>query len=306
MINLRWSNCSYFIYEIITVAAFALFSTTATALTEPPETNAVISVLNSDTQYQKTAPRFHLFKSLQTSATKLSPLESHPYLSVMAGTGTSNKIGKQQLDTTPGINNGYWQYLSDSNYYTTIVCGLNGGYEFKLKTDILLSLGLGIYQNLNYHSNGQVWYVYLSPVQPQTTHEFNYEYKVLNTRLMLETQLAWPFCINNTRLIPFILLGIGPSLNLANSYQQKVVNSETNWQLLPDFRTKSTISFAYQLGLGMAYPFNSDRSRLFIAYRYVDLGHAYFTGREDYLYQLDTGRIRANEVYLGYTHLFNF
>lgn len=225
----------------------------------------------------------------------------HPYLGIMAGMSFAD-IGKQQLDTTPGIYYGYDKYVPTDDHSTVFVYGINGGYEFKLGTRGLLSLGMGIYQNSNYISKGKVWNI--NDVYGINEHALNYEYKLQNTRFMFETQFAWQFNFKKTKLIPFVSLGVGPSLNFTNSYEDTKITPSATSRI---FKSNQNTSLAYQVGAGVAYPFSNDRDRLFAAYRYVDSGKAHFNDPDgDSTYQLDVGRIRSNEICIGYTHLFDF
>ena len=241
------------------------------------------------------APDFK-FQPIKKSA------KGRPYIGIIAGASIAN-IGKLQIDETANPVAGHNKYLPTNKHSSAVLYGINGGYEFKIKSNLLLSLGLGIYQSSNHSSKGQRWAVY--PYDPSSnSHEFDYEYKVQSTRLMLETQFAWPVHFSKIKLIPFVSLGAGPALSFANSYQETEVAPVG---ASVSFKTKTNIRFAYQLGAGISCPFNADQSRLSIAYRYVDLGKAHFNSRADNLpYQLDVGKIKAHEVYLSYTHLFNF
>lgn len=221
------------------------------------------------------------------------------YLKALIGINLSN-VGKQQLDTTAGPINGYTQYIPNNTYYSSISYGAGGGYEFKLGY-ATLSLGIGIYQNSNNLATGQIW-----DIEPSNyTHILNYQYKVFSSRFMLETQLGRMFQLNNTiKIMPFVLFGIGPALNFANSYRETVVYPNASRS---NFNSKLNISLSYQIGAGISYPFNNDHSRLSITYRYVDLGKAIFDSKNELpKFKLDIGRIRTNEIYLTYTHLFDF
>lgn len=236
---------------------------------------------------------------------KKSIVDSHHgslYLGIIAGT-TAAIVGEQQLDTTQGISNGCLRYLPTNNYSWAALYGINVGYEFKLESyeNNLVSFGIGIYQSSNYAAKGQAWFIY-----PNSDDALaNYAYKLQSTRFMAELQLARQFELKKIKLIPFVTFGIGPALNFANSYQETKVGS--TYPLAAGFKTQLNIRFVYQAGVGVACPFNADRDRLSIAYRFVDLGNAHFDSAEGYpLYQLNVGRIRANEIYLGYTHSFNF
>lgn len=244
----------------------------------------------------------HVFAKTPEKELISLPALGHPYFGVVAGASIA-KIGVSQLDTGSGIINGFSQYTPTNSYRGAFLYGIDGGYEFNLgSTNGLLSLGLGIYQNTNYSSKGQVTYVY-QPDPSLSSTLYNYEYKLQSTRLMFETQLAWQLYLGRHKVIPYVAAGVGPSLNFANNYQETVVSSKT---LRGGFNSNYNVGFAYQLGLGVACPFNTEHDRLSLSYRYVDSGCAHFDSRKSHAsaYRLDVGRIRSNEIYVGYTHLF--
>lgn len=219
----------------------------------------------------------------------------HPYLGIMAGASFA-RLGVRQRVSVNGL---YDEYIPTDNY-SSPVYGVNFGYEFKLGSSGLLSTGVGVYQNLNYISKGQVWDESITI----GTHNLDYEYRLQSTRFMFENQFAWQIDLNKIKVIPFVLLGVGPSLNFTHSYVDTLVNPAAT--LGPGYQSNRNTSFAYQLGAGFACPIGNDSNRLFAAYKYVDLGTAQFNNNGASDDQLDVGRIRANEVYIGYTHLFDF
>lgn len=288
--------------KIIVGVVLALFTLAANAATESAEKNSVLSVLDSENEPQISTIPPDFSNSLQNSIANLHHAYDHLYFGIIVGVGVA-KIGKQQTD----VSSGGWgsEYLPNNAYNPSLLYGANGGCEFKLKSNASLSIGLGMYQNLNYYAKGQVWVINtLNPSPDYNYHSLNYQYKIQSTRLMLETQLNWLLYLNNVKISPFILIGIGPSINSANSYED--IQIDPIQQPTPGFKTRSNVNFAYQLGFGIACPFNSDHDRLSIGYRYVDLGRAYFNSRQSFDYQLEAGKIRTNEVYLSYTHLFGY
>ena len=292
-----------FVYKIIISAAVTLLILTANAVAGTPNTATPVfdsksESLNKSQYTPNVAAKITAKKVFQKTTI------GHPYLSVMVGAGFA-KIGEQQSDTTAKILDGQTQYLPNKdNYYGSPVYGVNGGYEFKLGSNGLLSLGIGLYESSNYNSKGQIWEV--NEPAGININTFDYEYKVQSTRLMLETQLAWRFDLNKIKVIPFILLGAGSSLNFANSYEEKVVG--VNPDPVAGFGSHRNTNFTYQLGAGIAIPFNNEHDRFFVAYRYVDLGKARFDIKpgDPFLYQLNVGRIKTNEVCIGYARLFGF
>ena len=99
-------------------------------------------------------------------------------------------------------------------------------------------------------------------------------------------------------------MGVGPSFNSANSYKETLANPEV-LERAP-FSDKTKIGVGYQLGAGIAVPFNSDRDRLFLGYRHINFGKAEFEDAPGYpSYELDVGKTKVHEFYIGYMRLFN-
>jgi len=293
-------------YKIAIGTAVTLFAVTINAFAYGPEVSSTVTTPVFDSQSKS----LNKPQSTSTAVTKFTTEKvsqktaiGHPYLSIMVGVGFA-KIGEQQSDTTAEIFGVQVQYFPNKeNYYGSPVYGINGGYEFKLGSSGLLALGIGLYESSNYNSKGQVWQK--NEDADTNTHAFDYEYKLQSTRLMLEAQLAWQFDLNKIKVIPFISLGAGSSLNFANSYEETAVDVPNP---VAGFSSHRNTNFAYQLGAGIAIPFNNEHDRFFVAYKYVDLGKAQFNIRpgDPFLYQLNVGRIKTNEVCVGYTRLFGF
>lgn len=242
------------------------------------------------------------YSAIAKSSESLSVSNDSLYVGVISGISIS-KIGKDQTDKTAGLANGYAQYLPTSNYKTTFLYGLNSGYEFKFNSNWMLSLGLGLYQNTNHSSKGDVWFVY-EPDSRWNEHTLSYEYNFRSTRLMAELQIGHQFNLNKFKLIPFVSIGVGPSFNSVSGYSESAVAK--NASVINGFGDNTTTDLAYQVGAGIACPFNDDHDRLSIAYRYGNFGKTNLDVASGYPdYKLDTGKITAHEVYIGYTHLFN-
>lgn len=168
-----------------------------------------------------------------------------------------------------------------------------------------MSVGLGLYQSL-YKGMGADYNYALNGITVNSG--YNYKYRLLSTRLMAEAQLGWRF---NTKfpLIPFVLLGVGPSLNFVYGYEEQLMPKfAATGSLSSDFKPDTTIGFAYQLGAGLSCLLGSEDNRFSIVYRYVGLDdNTKFDQRSEVIrnYKLTTGKVKINEFYLMYTHLFD-
>lgn len=186
------------------------------------------------------------------------------------------------------------------------VFNVNTGYEFAGEHwKPAVAIGLGLYSNLaDYTYNGQV----VETAAPDaSTLLYHYNYKVASTRLMAEIQFTWIMA----RVSPFINIGVGGSGNRARQYNETAIN-DTSYPPLPPFHANTQSHVAYQAGFGLSTAFhvghaNTDYQpeRITLGYRYVDAGKSSFGIRNDiYPFALNTGSLKVNEIYIGYTHLF--
>ena len=189
---------------------------------------------------------------------------------------------------------------------TTAVVGANGGYEFTVADErMAIALGVGAYTTPGH-------YTYRGSVSEAvtgfgTTTLYNYKFTVASTRVMAEAQLTW-LCY---KLAPFINLGLGSAWNYFSHYTETPATS-TGFVALPPFKSHTTKTFAYQVGLGVAYTFNFldqptivKHERLSVGYRLVGLGDVSSATRGSvYPYTISFGTLTSNEVYVSYTHLF--
>lgn len=184
--------------------------------------------------------------------------------------------------------------------------GLNLGYEFSgNRWQPSFAFGLGVYTNLH-HYTYQGWLVETAEGDPSSTL-YTYKYHVNSTRLMAEMQLSW----DNLWVSPFVNVGVGPAWNRLSDYQEMADTNNGYPPLLP-FADHSNVNFSYQVGCGVSKSFhlihaptNMLHERISVGYRYINLDSTSFKTRGSaYPYPLHTGTLQANQVYLGYTHLF--
>jgi hypothetical protein len=197
-------------------------------------------------------------------------------------------------------------YPLNKNHASAPIMSLNAGYEFSgVKWKPAIAFGLGVYGNLaNESYHGQL----IETVEgDESSTLYNYSYDINSTRVMAELQLTWML----GQVSPFINVGVGPAWNKMNGYMEMAVDS-TGYPALPPFQSQTHVNIAYQAGFGVSTAFNFagsqspvSQERISVGYRYVNLGSTSFGTRgADYPYSLDTGLLKTNEVYLGYTHLF--
>jgi opacity protein-like surface antigen len=237
------------------------------------------------------------------------------YIGIMAGVSRA-KVGNAQVDIVSDVTP-YWydSYVASKTKGGVEAYGINVGLEFNLAPNLFASFGLGAYKSINHKGKGAVYLKTLTKTEDDGTktssadengtlqHNFDYEFNLLTSQLMFETKLAVQIPIyRKTKLIPFVLAGIGTSINYVSNYEE---TKTYKVDLDVGFKSNVTVDFAYEFGGGAAFSFN-DHDRLFVAYRYVHLGNANFARRSGGDFPLTANNNKAHEIYVGYTHLFNF
>jgi len=197
-------------------------------------------------------------------------------------------------------------YPSNGGHSTVTVVGANVGYEFVGSCfKPAIAFGLGVYDTpTEYGYHGQVIETALGD---PSNALYQYNYNINSVRIMAEAKLTWMI----RQFAPYIDIGVGPVWNHMNGYTETSVDS-IGYVALPPFRSHTNMNLAYQAGLGVGYmfnfvgyPSNFMQERISVGYRYANLGDANFGTRSTtYPYQLDTGKLKTNDVYLTYTHLF--
>jgi hypothetical protein len=222
----------------------------------------------------------------------------HLYLSIMGGLSYAN-IGEDQYDVTIATSPYYNHYAPADNWTGAGVYGVKGGLEVNLSKEYLLSFGLGIYKSINHKAKGRV---YISEANSDFKM-FDYEYFFSSSRTLFETAFSRQFDLNEKiKFIPFIELGMGAFSNHVFNYEEKAANPQASPGA--GFKSNMTTSFSYQIGCGGAITL-LDHDRLFLSYKYVNLGDAQFASKLNKGYALTVGKSKAHEIYFGYTHLFN-
>ena len=241
---------------------------------------------------------------LLLSTTAAFAKDEHFYLGGSLGASIANLGNTNPQNNIPN-STVVESFPPNSKHATAGIFSLNAGYEFVgISLKPAISIGLGIYRNLNsYNFNGKR--IQSISGLPGGTTLNNYKYSLNSARLMAEVQLIWIL----GKFAPFVNFGMGRAWNQATGYSETLVNGAS---LPPPFRSHTSINFAYQGGFGVSYLFNFSKAkadfqteRLSLGYRFVDVGDATFTTRgSPFAYSLDTGRLKASDIYFSYTHLF--
>ena len=197
-------------------------------------------------------------------------------------------------------------YPLNNQHTAAPLLSLMGGYEMEgshWKPSV--ALGGGVYRNLSHY--GYNGHVIETAAGDASSSLYYYSYDINTTRVMAELQLIWMM----GQLSPFINFGLGAAWNQMQGYKETAITSN-GYPPLPAFQSKTNVNFAYQAGFGVSHAFSLNDSksdfqkeRISFGYRYANLGTASFGTRGSaYPYQLNTGKLDSNEVYLSYIHLF--
>ncbi len=229
--------------------------------------------------------------------------EGHPYVGITGG-ATFAAVGTQNSTIATGSSND--NYATNSSASGTSMFGVSGGYEFAGHGPIpAVALGVGVYDMPStYNYSGQL---VQTPTGGGAQSFYNYNFTINSARIMAEAQFTW----TAGNFSPFINAGIGPSWIQLGSYTENPTKG-TGPVTLSAFQPHTNSNLAYQVGFGVEYAFNLfkntrgfKQNRLGLGYRYVNLGGAVFETRSStYPYQLKTGKLQTNDVYLIYKHLF--
>lgn len=205
----------------------------------------------------------------------------------------------------------YYNYFTDAyplnnTHSTTGMIGLNGGYEFSGNGEKpAVAIGVGIYNTPEHYNYSGT--VITTPVESPATTLYTYQYQVSSMRIMAESKLSWTI---KDHIVPFVDFGIGDARNTFSHYEE---TAEPGYFVAyPGFQSKTSNNLAYQAGFGCGYAFNLgnqssavQHERLSLAYRFVNLGDTSFDARSAaYPYALHTGRLKTQDIYLNFTHIF--
>lgn len=183
-----------------------------------------------------------------------------PFVTVDAGMGTANANNGSHTDIPPGSFN-----FSGSDNHSTQMLGLTVGVEKQFTPQGLGLLGwqLGIsvqqYGGMKGRGNAE------QGISGALSH-FDYSYNIKTTAWFLSNEVFGTF---SQRYHPYGLVGLGQANNTASNYTATPQEADTDIPV--SFGSKTTSSFAYQLGLGLEVDITNSL-RAGIGLRYTDLG----------------------------------
>jgi opacity protein-like surface antigen len=240
--------------------------------------------------------------SKQTIVPTKTNFDSTSGFYVGASVGASfGKVGQDQrvVDLDSFQNKWIYDYTKDSNKKDALLANINGGYEFALPNNFLADVGVGIYKPVDHYDvDGKVL---LTWDNTPMGHVYDYSYNVQTWQAMLEGKLKYKI----QRIIPYVLIGVGAAWNKADSFVYKELPQQGALWEKPNFGSRSTTNFAYQLGVGFDVVV-TDNDYVDFYYRYADLGKIEFSEPTniDFPSKFNAGKLKTQDVMVGYTHRF--
>jgi opacity protein-like surface antigen len=185
-----------------------------------------------------------------------------PLVTVSGGIEAARPGSSQTLNMSSDFIT--YQYNSSDASSNRLLLGIFAGTEIPLQQQRTLQLGLGFYSPGSFSSGRGIL---TQGVDPGSSDQYTYNYKVKNNLLLAEGKLS---CTMQQILHPYALAGLGVSFNNAYSYTTTVPPFLT---FTPEFTNNTNTSWAYSLGVGIDVDIQKNW-RLGVGYRFANLGQA--------------------------------
>jgi len=231
---------------------------------------------------------FHLAKSVKP-------------IIILSG-GVSTAIGEQSQSFT--FADTLFNYNSNVSGLKPLIGGFVG-IEYSSDPFWAWQFGVGFYQAVSSSINGTEVQAPISSLE--ATNDWNYQYKILNRQILIETKLSY---LVKNRYHPYLIIGLGEGLNNAYAYQVTPQNSGEIATAI--FKSRLNRNFIYATGLGLDIDVLS-QVRIGAGYRIVyvgkyDLGQGTLdTGAGGSVFQLPglkSNRSYTQEGLVQFTYLF--
>lgn len=218
------------------------------------------------------------------------------YVGITGGV-SAGKLDHDQTISQLDSRDNLWtyDYLTNGSYHWEPVGGINGGYEFDLKNNLLLDLGLGLYTTGNFSSSGDVL-ITSGSIQDKF---YTVDYDVRSTYLLGEAKLRWQA---TQSLLPFVSAGLGAAWNDAKNFT--FTSTGLGFATNP-FPSRTTTNIAYQLGIGVDYQFMLNNS-IGVSYRFSHLGESSFGIKDPNWFPFDfhAGNLNTHSILIDIAHYF--
>ncbi len=204
----------------------------------------------------------------------------HPILTFTTGASSSQL---KQSQTFQPIDLCIYSYKAHSNPTNNVFGGFVGSEMFNTNAWTWVT-GVSYYQLSPLTVRG----VLIQGADLSSNETFNYNYQIKTQQILTEGKL---YSVQN-KLSPFLMLGLGASINKVAGYQ---TNVPPFLQFTPAFSNHIQTNLTYALGAGIDVPL-SKSFQVGVAYRFTNLGMA-MTGNA----QLDgiaiTNKLQQSHVY---------
>ncbi|OGV27652.1 MAG: hypothetical protein A3F18_07695 [Legionellales bacterium RIFCSPHIGHO2_12_FULL_37_14] len=238
---------------------------TASALknvsTSPPRKNK-----NKVVRQQAAPPARHFSRNiLKFAAIKSKFAEGNWVLGIGAGGQHASWPANTEVD-----NGSNFAPPNNVDLYTTTnkssaVFELSAGRRWTTYNRIFPAYELDLLWQFGFNNNlGGTITQYSEPV----FLNYSYKWKVQSNLLLVAAKLN---VAQYKIFLPFVTGGIGPTFNLANSYNETAFSGVTE-RISPSFQDNNTPQFAYRLGAGIDVALNP-QILISVGYNYQNLGH---------------------------------
>jgi opacity protein-like surface antigen len=211
-----------------------------------------------------------LFSMSTAQASLIKTTDGSPSLivSVMGGAAFT------QLETsTTFVDSAQNEYLFNNNskQKTSATFGILIGTEipFKLgQQSLAWQPGLSYEYMTSSKLNGLLTYS-----GSNITSRYNYNYNIQSSRTLFSNRILF---MKNSKLNPYLGLGLGMSMNRASGYSATPIASADD---LPNFGKKMNYSFTYKLSTGLEFPLSKNFA-MGLGYAFSDLGATKFDSEQ--------------------------
>lgn len=216
---------------------------------------------------------------------------------VSVGVGSAHP----QFDSTMSVNNGsdapspFDQDIYSTHRRAGAVIDFSAGRRWMRDTKWLPAYSFGLACQTLFSTNvGDTVMQYSSP-------DFvNYKYKS-NISSNVLSAFAKLNLVNYRFLSPFVTAGAGCAFNRSSGYSETAL-ADVTARNNPEFASKTTSHFAYNLGAGIDFNV-SKRLAISVDYKYLNLGKVTSgSGVGAWLSQLNLGSLKAHEVFINATY----
>lgn len=159
----------------------------------------------------------------------------------VGGVSTSNLGVAQHFPIINPVTDQNYTYSGDNQSKTNPMIEVYMGYEFDLTPEWMLQAGVAYAQTSTFQVNGTL----TQGVDAVSSDQYDYHYNVELKELLAQTKLIYA---RYESLYPYVLLGLGTTLNKASNFQTTVPATTATTK---NYSKNTAHSLTYQLGFGI-------------------------------------------------------